>query len=491
MQKCSIKVHEPEFSPHEILINPTLFPDLKLNDLVQIHQPHLDLKNSLYLKIVFLETTKGINEVSIQKNIANIFKIDTSKPIQIQKIVDLAPIDHLEMVIKDQFVPGGQVWFFNDKLLGQTCYFRKSFSHLGVVANVLKMLKDGIEYKSGHIDVNTKITFRSRSGYVYWLFQMSREMWEYSYNGDLHFEKSINFVTELYTRWKKIDVHHKLNIIFFARFYEKSLSDLDGFLELKGRKYSDFYKCFSVETEITPLETLLILLKKEFIKFPKHIDLEIQDKMENSSASEGNCLEAMHLVFDEYDKQHISRNMTKTGFFMTVISAGCGLITINNPDLAHLTQHRIGTNEMTVDFICLVDPPLHGVPILRYRDEEEDHFIFAYWLDIVFYSSEKTNDSTMPARVSMERDRTIRVFNFQDDPVDENVFVVKLQSFDKKRRSLVKNTIKKSLSEEEIGSPERRSSPKNELQHSQSFSSRLHLRDKVKSDHNELMVCAL
>lgn len=51
---------------------------------------------------------------------------------------------------------------------------------------------------------------------------MSKEMWDFDFNGDLFFEKAINgFLRELFTKWKELKVSHDVSIILFSRtFYD-------------------------------------------------------------------------------------------------------------------------------------------------------------------------------------------------------------------------------------------------------------------------------
>jgi len=51
---------------------------------------------------------------------------------------------------------------------------------------------------------------------------MSKEMWDFDFNGDLYIEKAINgFLYELFTKWKELKANHDVNIILFSRtFYD-------------------------------------------------------------------------------------------------------------------------------------------------------------------------------------------------------------------------------------------------------------------------------
>ena len=257
-------------------------------------------------------------------------------------------------------------------------------------------------------------------------------MWEYSLNGDLHFEKSINFFGELYDKWTQEKVNHSVKILLFSRYYVVNIKELetkiDSFYALNGNEYIDFYKFINLNLKKTTREQLLIMLKKEFIDFPKQISKHsIEKKLINSIASEGNILEAMNLVFRQYEERHLNRDMQRTGTFIHILTAGQGLITINNPDIAYITQHIIVTESFAVDLVCLSHPPTHGVPILRGKNEEtkEDFFIFAYWLDIMFYK----NNSILSKKFIpscqipvIKKISSIQVFNVSDSYPQDKVF---------------------------------------------------------------------
>ena len=57
---------------------------------------------------------------------------------------------------------------------------------------------------------------------MYLFIQMSKEMWEFDFNGPLFFEKAINgFLFELFTKWKDVKAMHDVSIILFSRtFYD-------------------------------------------------------------------------------------------------------------------------------------------------------------------------------------------------------------------------------------------------------------------------------
>ena len=72
------------------------------------------------------------------------------------------------------------------------------------------------ELKSGFLTPETKITFRSRSSRIFWLVQISAEMWDYASpyverggrdgSCEIYFDKFISFMRRLFEEWKALDV---------------------------------------------------------------------------------------------------------------------------------------------------------------------------------------------------------------------------------------------------------------------------------------------
>ena len=67
------------------------------------------------------------------------------------------------------------------------------------------------------------ITFRSRSARIFWLVQISSEMWDYAspYNSvggsdeesscEIYFDKFVTFMHRLFTKWQELEVRHYLS----------------------------------------------------------------------------------------------------------------------------------------------------------------------------------------------------------------------------------------------------------------------------------------
>ncbi len=79
---------------------------------------------------------------------------------------------------------------------------------------------------SGILTLGTNFNFRSQSCRLYWLVQISKEMYEFSLGGQLHYEMFVNsFLRKLLDKWCAKQVRHTLTVVFFSRtFY---LHELD------------------------------------------------------------------------------------------------------------------------------------------------------------------------------------------------------------------------------------------------------------------------
>ena len=109
------------------------------------------------------------------------------------------------------------------------------------------------------------ITFRSRSSRIFWLVQISAEMWDYAspYERErgeenesvceIYFDKWISFVHRLFDKWKALEVTHSLTVVFFSRtFLSSRQAALTGSLDCKdvyGRPFEVGYMfrcCFAL-----------------------------------------------------------------------------------------------------------------------------------------------------------------------------------------------------------------------------------------------------
>ncbi|KAL9648538.1 hypothetical protein ABK040_012652 [Willaertia magna] len=455
-RKYLLQIHEKEFSEQEILVNGKVLNWIQKGDILEIIQPknmnvyqqqHLnnlnnnnlenqqqissspignldannihnfnninsDINNSPEIKPLVIkvncsveQTMKGIQHISILKSIADVFEFQNRKEILVRIIPkEHAILDYVVFSIKDHFLSRSDMWRFS-LVLNDTCVYESKIItwHGGVRVQVKELMKkDHVRVNSGIIVYGyTKISFRSRSAVIYWLFQMSKEMWEYDEFGNLYFERVINgFIKTVFDKWREVGVNHSLSIVLFSRHFlvedtnnskdsnkkkftdDESLGNKTSILHSligtkDGRKYVDFFKVVDWnETQRTRSQFIRTKLQQEFLQFKQMIDGICQREqvtLQNSSAADGNFMEAINLVLNSFDKYYINRDLSRTGQVILLISPGCGMFDVQIPLLGKITTKRLMDVGLSVDLIAFSVPPLHSVPIFRYKKRELVH----------------------------------------------------------------------------------------------------------------------
>lgn len=121
--------------------------------------------------------------------------------------------DFVLVSTKDQFISRGDMYYFQQTLIGSWIYEGQRLSEPagGVQANAWEIRHGDHQARSGIVTEDTRFAFRSRSARIFWLVQISAEMWDYSspYERDqdeslceIYFEKWISFIHELFGKWK-------------------------------------------------------------------------------------------------------------------------------------------------------------------------------------------------------------------------------------------------------------------------------------------------
>lgn len=213
-------------------------------------------------------------------------------------------VDFIELTFKDQFLSRADIWRFKVSMLGKCVYVGKSVACLGIRSQVEGLLANNQDLYCGVIGADTKMIVRSRSSRLFWLVQMSAEMWEFAPDGELYYEKLLNRLLHvMINKWNESSVSHSVTIIAFSRsFYDKNQFPEDynplafpfseparhGFgpgrtpLDanaangygptvhidpITGRYYEDFYKVLVMNYTGPDWSHLLGILKREFANY--------------------------------------------------------------------------------------------------------------------------------------------------------------------------------------------------------------------------------
>ena len=187
--------------------------------------------HSLRVNFVMLVTEKSLKgikassrtHVSILRQVADLYNLSTYDIVTVQKLVgrdaenalQAASADFVLVTIKDQFLSRGELHFFQDALIGSWIYEGQRLFEpsRGIHANAREIRHEGINVCSGILTESTNIVFRSRSSRIFWLVQMSAEMWDFaspfqasqkaSYC-EIYFDKFISFVYDLFEKWEHV-----------------------------------------------------------------------------------------------------------------------------------------------------------------------------------------------------------------------------------------------------------------------------------------------
>jgi len=416
MKLFKLWVHQQNFSEDELIFNPKEFPNENVGDILEIHHPDED-NTRLLLQIKSINPDfQQKDTISIEQSVANIFQLRTYWDVEVTKVEPKdVSVDMVEVLFKDQFVTRSEMWRFSKELVGSCVYVTKKLKHSGVRAQVNEIWSKGEKVSCGVISEDTRVVFRSCSTKMYLFIQMSKEMWDFDFNGDLFFEKAINgFLFELFTKWKDVKAMHDVSIILFSRtFYDAQSpgefpADAAACIQQDpyGRFYEDFYQVVALKERREDWIPFLVTLKQCFNQYPSITNC--CDRLQgskiigrNSSSFDGNFLEAINLSMNAFEKHHIDRNFERTGQTITIVAPGSGVFEVDR-EMTSITKQRLLDSGVSIDLVCLAEQPLHTVPLLKYfnkvRGQMEanigDDYNIPHWMNHNFYTSPKRRNKT-------------------------------------------------------------------------------------------------
>uniref|UniRef100_A0A673GXS8 DEP domain-containing protein 5-like n=1 Tax=Sinocyclocheilus rhinocerous TaxID=307959 RepID=A0A673GXS8_9TELE len=382
----------------------------KMKILSLITHPHVLPNPPLLLQVKSLKEDLQKETISVDQTVAQAFKLRAYQDIIIN-IVDPKDVtlDLVELTFKDQYIGRGDMWRLKKSLVSTCAYVTQKVEFAGIRAQASELWVKGEKVTCGYISEDTRVVFRSTSAMVYIFIQMSCEMWDFDIYGDLYFEKAVNgFLSDLFAKWKEKNCSHEVTVVLFSRtFY--SAKSLEEFPELQrasvrqdheGHYYEDFYRVVAQNERRDEWTSLLITIKKLFIQYPVLVRLKGADGFlcgHNSTAAQGNYLEAINLSFNVFDKHYINRNFDRTGQMSVVITPGEGVFEVDRL-LMILTKQRMIDNGIGVDLVCMGEQPLHAVPLFKLHNRTVhgdsrigDDYNLPHWINHSFYTSKSQN----------------------------------------------------------------------------------------------------
>uniref|UniRef100_A0A7N6AV68 DEP domain-containing protein n=1 Tax=Anabas testudineus TaxID=64144 RepID=A0A7N6AV68_ANATE len=407
-------------SDDELVVNPKVFPQVSLGDIIEVAHP-TDEYSPLLLQVKSLKEDLQKETISVDQTVAQAFKLRAYQDV-IVNIVDPKDVtlDLVELTFKDQYIGRGDMWRLKKSLVSTCAYVTQKVEFAGIRSQVSELWVKGEKVTCGYISEDTRVVFRSTSAMVYIFIQMSCEMWDFDIYGDLYFEKAVNgFLSDLFAKWKEKNCSHEVTVVLFSRTFYNAKT-LDEFPEIlrssirqdhEGRFYEDFYRVVAQNERRDEWTSLLITIKKLFIQYPVLVRLKEADGFPvgyNSTAAQGNYLEAINLSFNVFDKHYINRNFDRTGQMSVVITPGVGVFEVDRL-LMILTKQRMIDNGIGVDLVCMGEQPLHAVPLFKLHNRSTpgdsrvgDDYNLPHWINHSFYTSKSQNScSSFTPRIKL------------------------------------------------------------------------------------------
>ncbi|EEC45548.1 predicted protein [Phaeodactylum tricornutum CCAP 1055/1] len=416
---------------------------------------HTDIASSHSLRLSFvmkvteqtLTSLKGSarTQVSLLRQIADLYELSSYDMVTIHKVENeeeeaaLAAVsaDFVLVTIKDQFISRGDMHLFQQNLMGSWIYEGQRLfdATRGIHAHAREIRHDDHQARSGIVTQDTMITYRSRSSRIFWLIQISAEMWDYSspyanYEDEsrceVYFDKFVKFAYELFAKWKVVEATHSLTVVFFSRTFLPSRTSVLPAIgnrpadqrDAYGRRYEDHYNIVIENETNADWDALVLRMKEAFLKYPYEVEWNCsaaEDARRPSTATQGNVLEAINVTLNLLQYHFLDRDLHRTGNSILVVSAGGGVFEVDK-ELASITYQRMMDHGIGSDMLSLGLPPLHIAPFFLYVnayrsvgktgiDAGESYYEVPHWMHLSFVSY--PSDSTIPGSAPEQHDTQV------------------------------------------------------------------------------------
>ncbi|ONH66631.1 Vacuolar membrane-associated protein IML1, partial [Cyberlindnera fabianii] len=280
----------------------------------------------------------------------------------------------------------------NDELMR-----RAKTTQVSILGNISAVYREGKKVFSSYIGENTKVVFRSESARLVFLIQMTEEMYHFQEDGEVMFHKFVSSLfPTIFKRWRDEGTHHLITIVFAANIdtSENSWTDLKEGQRCKNTK--DFYRVVVDQVNIVHWNDIMISLRYEFANFRKDI---ISHQLKHSGGNtvtprfvptiKSDILNTINLATTLVVDRFRDPDLRHTTTHFIVVSAGNGLFDVDYDDLLD-TSKRIFNSELSVDILCMAQPPLHATPLFRYRDHSGQlHHCIPGWVDVSYWTEQR------------------------------------------------------------------------------------------------------
>ncbi|KAG7192647.1 vacuolar membrane-associated protein iml1 [Scheffersomyces spartinae] len=401
--------HELRTSEEDVLVDLSFLPGARIGDLYELEYVPKHSGSSIR-KLVFKITPNSVVSNSrfqislLSTPLQKALDISARSTVRVTKIAEQESIvlDSIEIIIKDINLSRDAMWNFSSKLIGTCCYLEKRLTFLTNRSGLAKYLfKNGKRVFSGYILEDTKIVFRSESAKVFMMIQLSEEMWNFEETGEIIFHKLVNSLfPRIFKLWRDKNTHHSISIILFTSIDLTHIPLLSFGMGERPKDRRDFFRVVVDQVSTFHWDKIMHNLRLEFANFKRDVMMarkankyEIEGSL--LPASKGNILEAVNLALSTVVDRFRTTDLKHSLNHFVVISPGTGIFDVDY-DLFKDTSKRLQNCDSTLDFVCLSQPPLHTVPLFRYKQNGSVKYAVPNWCDISYYKRLKKTSQWIP-----------------------------------------------------------------------------------------------
>lgn len=363
---------------------------------------------------------KNLVHVSLINNpLQRILDLLPRSLVQIKQIVDPASVeaDTIEISIKNLNLSRDSMWILSSDLINSCVYSGKRITFLNNRIGFIKNIyKSGKKCFSGYVGKNTKVVYRSDGARLIFLIQTSREMWHFEESGEIMFHKLVNnLFPKIFKKWREKEAHHSITIVLFTSI---DLTDIPwtslGHGE-RPNKVREYFRVVVDQVNIFHWNRIMENLRLEFANFKRDIMLNRdeggpglgQGRDESQSQAglnegpvqgyslegtslpsvKGNILEAINVGLSLMKDKFTDTDLKHSLNHLVVMTPGTGLFDVDYKLMLE-TSKKMSQSDCALDIICLSQPPLHIVPLFRFKDLTKNgklsHCV-PNWCDVSFF----------------------------------------------------------------------------------------------------------
>ena len=381
LRGLSIVLHDDSVSEKKALVGADILPDDGVG--------YLTAPSSKALCVSGRHRAKNADEVSIHMSLAGLFGFENRMiaTLQVLSNPDDVVATHVELLFRDQYLSQADMWRVRANIQGNVICRGQKLCYLGFkIADVTAVYIAGTEVDSALVErPQTKLIFRSGSARFTVLIQISRELLEYCWQGDLMYERLIRgFLQDLFQRWETLKMRHCVSVVLFGRCKRHvELSEAARRTQITAgfdhqHQENDFFRVVTFDTPSANWRDILRNLRRELND--AHLPRDV------SVARQGNMLEAIYAASADFAADYQDLHLASCGTSIIAVTAGNGLFQTDHELLRRTTQLLL-VNGIAVDVVSLSPKPLHPVPLFQYSIHGHVEYALPHWIAASYWSS--------------------------------------------------------------------------------------------------------